>query len=226
MKVLEDLSIVIVAGGVGNRTGMDVPKQFVKIHQHEILAHTIFALSDEQRAARYIVVCHPDYLGKETEYRKLFPELNVKFVEGGSTRSESCQRGVQECPARGVIFVHDAARPFVNADLMDRLYRTTLEQGSAVPAVPVASSLRKINGGRSQIVDRAEYRLVQTPQAFLAADLKAAYAKMKKDYSDDASLMEDQGHTIHLIPGLDPNFKITTAQDLEVAKCMLDARQI
>ncbi len=226
MKKFSDLSIVIVAGGTGSRMGLDVPKQFVQIQGQEILAHTIKALSTDIQAENYIVVCHAEYLEKEAVYKKLFPELNLIFIQGGHSRTASCKIGVENCPASGVIFVHDAARPFVNKELIERLYSKTKTDGNAIPVQTLKSSLRKIKVDSSEVVDRNLYREVQTPQAFMALDIQAAYAKSTEEYTDDASLMEAMGHQIHLVEGQDSNMKITTPMDLEIAKCLLAQNQI
>ncbi len=216
-----DLYIILVAGGTGTRMGGSMPKQFLEMGNEDVLTHTLRAFVEVCPEAHYIIVIHGDHLERAPLYRDNFPDLQLVFVEGGSTRFESSRAGLSKCPMEGIIFIHDAARPFVSADLIHRLFHSTLEHGCAVPSIPLSSSVRMLEGDKNIAVDRSKMRIIQTPQAFRADWIKDAYVTDElPHFTDDASVLEHFGYRVFLVEGDERNFKITTPEDLEIARCM------
>ncbi len=220
----EDLHIIIAAGGIGRRMQSEVPKQFIDVKDKDILSHTISALSQAAPSTHLVIVMPASHIGRSAHYRESFPDMDMDFVQGGDTRFASSRAGLSICPDSGVVMVHDAARPLVSPALIRRLYERASTMGSAVPVVPIKSSLRKVKNDHSEYADRGQYRLVQTPQAFRADWIHEAYrTEYRPEFTDDARVVEYAGHDIHLVEGDEQNIKITTPLDLHIFEYLLQS---
>lgn len=214
-------SVIIVAGGKGYRAGGELPKQFLTIGGKPMLMHTIQAFYDYDYRVRIIVVL-PD--GYKPLWQKLCDEykftVNHKIVYGGESRFHSVKNGLNEVSDEETVCIHDAARPFVTTDLIGRCFDDSFDNHCGIiPVINEVNSVRKLTESGSIIVDRQELKLVQTPQAFPADLLKAAYnTKYDSSFTDDASVAEKNGLKIMLVDGEDTNIKITTAFDIELAE--------
>lgn len=158
-----------------------------------------------------------------------FAELEAKFgpagvarvVPGGAERFHSVQAGLAELPDTGVVGIHDAVRPFPDHAVIRTCFEAAQRSGGAIPVVPVKDSIRDVQSGA---LDRGQLRAVQTPQCFDLVRLKAAYDVPYHDrFTDDASVFEAAGHSVELIPGNPDNIKVTTPEDLLVARAFLQA---
>ena len=220
-------STIIVAGGKGLRMQSDLPKQFMKLAGKPILIHTIeaFLRAFEQEI---VVVMNKEYRShwqKEVECFGL--EKKILTVNGGKTRFHSVKNGLAAIGlTKGVVGVHDAVRPFVSADFLRQMYATAQEKKAVVPAIPLKSSIRKLREeGTSKAVNRANYRLIQTPQCFQLELLKKAYEQpYQSHFTDDASVVEAMKQRIELVEGLEENIKITTPIDFEWAKILVSKK--
>jgi 2-C-methyl-D-erythritol 4-phosphate cytidylyltransferase len=214
-------SCILVAGGSSSRFGGDTPKQFALLKGRPVLLH---ALEKFAAASDDVVIVLP--ANRTEEWRSLClrygPVPVHRVVTGGDTRTASVRNGLAVLDGTGVVAVHDGARPLVSPDLIARVYETALAKGSAVPVIDVHSALRRITPEGHAAADRREFRLVQTPQAFAADTLIAAYAAAGDvPFDDDATLFEQAGHSVVLVPGEPENIKITTASDLAVAETLM-----
>ena len=217
---------MLVAAGRGERLGGDRPKAFARLRGRPLLAEPLFRL-DECDAIDAIVLVAPP--GWEEPAILLAEELGVSkvvaCVEGGATRSQSVRIGLAEVAedARFVL-VHDAARPLLPAGVVAALL-AALGQGfdGAVPALAVADTIKRASGGLvTETLARSELVAVQTPQAFVAAVLRAAAAG---EGSDCASLVEAAGGRIAIVPGDERLLKVTTGEDLRRVEAWLDAER-
>ena len=215
---------VVVAAGSGERLGADQPKAFVRFGDEPLLAASVRAL-DEHPAVTGIVLVVPE----GWEERATFTADDIGAgkaaiaVAGGATRSDSVAAGVAEVPDdAGIILVHDAARPNVPADLIDRVLGGFADGADGViPVLPIDDTVKRVDGaGRVvETLDRAELRAVQTPQAFLADVLRRAVAADDRATGTDcASLVERAGGTVATVSGDPRTMKITTRADLERAE--------
>ena len=225
-----DRFVIIVAGGSGLRMGTEIPKQFLPIAGKPILLRTIDAFRNAVDGIK-IIVCLPathfDYWNKCCkEYG--FNADGITIVEGGKTRFHSVLNGLNTIQADGdaLVGVHDGVRPFVSAEMINRLYDAAAKHKAVVPVVDSVDSVRILsqNGENSQI-DRRMVKLVQTPQVFDLQLLKCSYgAGFIETFTDDASVVEYGGHKITLVEGCRENIKITTPMDLAIAEYMLGNR--
>ena len=206
------VSVLIPAAGQGVRLGRG-PKAFVKVGGRTLLewAVSAFGWADEVWVALPPGVDSPA-LGSR-----------VRFVEGGAERQESVARMLER--ARGdVVLVHDAARPFVVPEVVDRLMAAVALGGAAVPVVPVPDTLIEPEEGRyGPALDRSRYALVQTPQAFFREVLAEAHqlARTREALAtDEAQLVRALGYPVELVPGDRRMFKVTFPEDLPLAEAL------
>lgn len=150
-------------------------------------------------------------------------ELPHQLVAGGSTRFHSVKNGLDQVPENdGVVGVHDGVRPLVSAETIDRAFQGAAEHGNAIPVVLVNESVREVDEKGNKAVNRDRYRLVQTPQCFQTKVLKQAFQQpYQTGFTDDASVLEANGGTIHLVEGNRENIKLTTPADLLLAKALM-----
>ncbi len=206
---------VIVAGGSGTRMGADIPKQFMLLGDKPVLMHTL-----EKFASCECVLVLPD--AQIPYWRGLckahgFTQPHT-VVCGGDTRSQSVMNGLSRVPAEALVAIHDGVRPLVASTVIEESFNVAEEKGCAIPVIACVDSLRHGN----QAVNRAEYTLVQTPQTFQAHLIQEAYKKVSDAIqTDDATIFEMAGGTIHLIKGNRGNIKITLPVDLKIAEALL-----
>ncbi len=234
---MKKIGIIIAAGGAGTRMGggtgdktgdktgtrtsdEETPKQFMLLCGRPVLARTIDVFRSVAREGD-IVVSLP--AGRLDEWAKLCSEHDVpahKVCEGGATRFASVRNALRRLdPECEYIAVHDAARPLVSGELILRTFEVAHRHGSAIPAVPLVDSVRRITENGSYPEDRASLRGVQTPQVFRADILRTAYerALADGDFTDDATVVESVGYTVMLCEGERRNMKITQPEDMAMA---------
>jgi 2-C-methyl-D-erythritol 4-phosphate cytidylyltransferase/2-C-methyl-D-erythritol 2,4-cyclodiphosphate synthase len=215
------VSVIIAAGGQGTRLGGSVPKQWLAIGGRTLLARSIAAFDAHPRISEIVVVVPP---GSDTA---LVPGAGKprRVVAGGARRQDSVAEGFAATSAdASVVLVHDAARPFVTPEVIDRAIDGAIAHGAVVPAVPVHDTVKQIApdaGARiAATLPRETLFLAQTPQGFRRDVLAAAIEAGRRGASgtDEAMLAEQAGHDVHVVPGDEGNVKITTAADLERAR--------
>jgi 2-C-methyl-D-erythritol 4-phosphate cytidylyltransferase len=209
-----EIGAIVVAAGRGDRFG--APKQFLDLAGTRLVDRAVDACV---RAGATVVVVLPDDVTWDG------PPVHAA-VAGGATRSGSVRAGLGALPATvEVVVVHDAARPLASDALFVSVI-TAVRDGAdaAVPALPVADTLKRVDGPRvTQTISRDDLVAVQTPQAFHIDALRAAHAS-DDSATDDAALVEQRGGCVVVVPGDVANFKITSPADLEVAAAVLAAR--
>jgi 2-C-methyl-D-erythritol 4-phosphate cytidylyltransferase len=217
--------VIIVAGGIGSRMKSDRPKQFIELMGEPIIIRTIRCFLAYNPGIRIIVCVHRNYRsyleGLIDKYE--MGELQIQITNGGDSRFESVRNGLALVSSENsVVGIHDAARPFVSTDTIRTCFETAQVKGNAVPCLPVNESLRKISNNVNSSVNRNEYKIVQTPQCFIASRIKAAFDQAQgSGFTDDATVLEAAGESIFLVEGNEENIKITSPHDLLIAKAIL-----
>ncbi|WP_321286494.1 2-C-methyl-D-erythritol 4-phosphate cytidylyltransferase [uncultured Sunxiuqinia sp.] len=214
---------LIVAGGVGQRMGAEVPKQFIRIAGKPILIWTIERFKAFDKDINIVLVLPESQFNYWKEIALEFNlSKSIVLAKGGETRFQSVRSGLNQIPDERIVFIHDGVRPLVSSETLDNCYRMALEKGNALPVAPVVESLRQVDGDQSKHVDRSQYRLVQTPQTFRSSTIKQAYQQAEVPFfTDDASVCEANGVPIHLVDGNVENLKITRPIDLVIATALL-----
>ena len=216
---------LLVAAGAGERLGEERPKAFVRLGELPLLAEPLRRL-DESGWVDAIVVAVP--AGWEEPAILLAEELSatkvVASVTGGATRADSVRAALAEVPEDAlVVLVHDAARPLLDDAVVERVL-APLSEGwdGVVPGLPLADTVKRVAGDAvAETVDRTGLVAVQTPQAFPAATLRAAYAGDVAGATDCASLVEARGGRVKVVEG-DPRLvKVTTQADLDLVASWL-----
>ncbi len=220
---------IIVAGGAGTRFGSAMPKQFLLLAGLPVLMHTVRKFARCEAQVVLVLPAAQMELWQELCAKHHF-EVECTVTSGGSSRFESVKNGLRvvaslagDDTAGSVVAVHDGVRPLVSQQVIDRAYCDAASYGSAVPVVAVTDSIRHIEpDGTSRAMRRDELVAVQTPQTFALDALLSAYdAELSPMFTDDASVMEAAGHTVHLIEGNHDNIKITHPGDIAIAENIL-----
>jgi 2-C-methyl-D-erythritol 4-phosphate cytidylyltransferase len=220
---------VLVAAGSGERLGSDRPKAFAALAGRPLLAESVERLDASDWIDAIVLAAPP---GWEEPAILLAEELVASkvaaVVTGGATRAESVRNALSEVAHDAlVVLVHDAARPLVDDTVIERVIgRLDGTVDGVVPALPVPDTVKRVRHGLvSETLDRSELVTVQTPQAFLADRLRAAYAGDLAGATDCASLLERRGGAVAVVEG-DPRLaKVTTADDLEHVSRLLEERR-
>jgi len=219
--------VIIVAGGSGLRMNSDMPKQFMLLAGKPVLMHTIERFVAFDPEINIIVVLPVKETG---EWQSLCEKhsfgIKHMVVTGGNTRFHSVKNGLDTIAGKGMICVHDGVRPVISTDLIKRCYAEAKEKGNAVPFIPVRESIRKVTGKKNEAVKRDSFVIIQTPQCFTSDVLKKAFlAEYETTFTDDASVVEAAGETIHLVEGEFSNIKITFPGDLLYAELLMTNEQ-
>jgi 2-C-methyl-D-erythritol 4-phosphate cytidylyltransferase len=216
---------ILVAAGVGERLGADRPKAFVALAGRPLLAESLERL-DASDWVDDIVIAAP--AGWEEPAILLAEELATSkvsaVVTGGATRAESVRAALEEVPEGAIaVVVHDAARPLVDDEVLERIL-VPLAEGveGVVPAVPLADTVKRVERGHvAETLDRGELVAAQTPQAFLAQALRSAYAGDISGATDCASVVERAGGRVRVVEGDARLLKVTTPDDLALVESWL-----
>ena len=234
-------TFLVVAAGRGSRAGAGGPKQYRELAGRQVLTRTLEALLTGAPGARARVVIHCDDLDLyQAAIAPLAETLRQRLdapTFGGATRQDSVCNGLEALAAAGapdetLVLIHDAARPFIGAELIFRTLEGAREKGAAVPGLPVTDTIKQI-GEDARIVDtpeRATLRAVQTPQAFRLGLILSAHRAVREDavrferlheLTDDAAVAEWAGHCVFVVPGDSANVKLTTQEDFLRAEAKL-----
>jgi 2-C-methyl-D-erythritol 4-phosphate cytidylyltransferase len=217
---------IIVAGGTGTRMNNAMPKQFLPLQNKPILYYSIHAFVRVFPDIHIVLVMHKDYIKNVHAILIQFKDrIDLQIVEGGTTRFDSVKNGLACVPdnEESIVYVHDAARPFINTQLLQSLQKDCIANGNAIPVMPINESVRmQTSATQSAAVDRSQLRLVQTPQVFKSIILKKAFLQnYQVAFTDEATVCELDGATIFLSKGIEENIKITTPNQLLLAERMM-----
>ena len=214
---------IIVAGGTGSRMKGDIPKQFMLLKGKPVIQYSLEAFYHCDPAVSLIIAIHPDYVNfwdRLCQEHKI--DIPHQVARGGKTRFDSVKNGLSLIGDDGLVAVHDAARPVIDAAFIQELYLTAEKQGSAIPAVHLTDTIRAIEGDSSRQLDRSFLRAIQTPQVFRVTELKRAFEQpFQPLFTDDASVMQSAGFKVHLTEGKPGNIKITHQQDIALAEVLM-----
>lgn len=229
-----EIDFLVPAAGKGTRMGSKGNKIFLALEGKPILFHTLKALSRLPNLGRVILLVRPEEEGEIGALVDSLGAVDLKWVmvHGGPERADSVRNGLKYLaanPGAPVVMTHDAARPFVDAPLVERLLLALQTHKAAVPALPVAETTRRLGPeGRTEVVDRNGLYLTQTPQAFWAQWIKPVFLApeaLSLTLTDEAGYFERLGHQVALVEGAPTNLKITKPADLLLAGMFLKERQ-
>lgn len=221
-------SVVIVSAGRGSRMKADINKQFLKLQNKEVIAHTIDKFYNNENIGEIIVVVRED----EAEFFKIniiekYGYKNIKIAFGGSERQDSVYNGLKMVDENcKIVLIHDGARPFVNNETIDNAIESAKENKCVIVGVPVKDTIKVIdeNNNVCDTPDRSTLWSIQTPQVFDFSLIMKAHEKAREDNyygTDDSMLMEYFGQKVKVVEGSYNNIKITTPEDLKIGEEIL-----
>lgn len=209
---------LIVAAGVGSRmVGITTPKQYLMLNGKPVINWSYEQFFNHSMIDKVVLVINKQH---EAILKSSFYGQDVEYCYGGASRAESVKNGLnyiaQYSPSK--VLIHDAARPLVSAKIISDVI-TSLSSSMAVDVgVKVHDTAKYQSDGQNYIIDRDHLYLTQTPQGFDFKYLTQDLLTTSESNTDEISLCIDRGHSFKVVPGSKENFKITTAEDLELAE--------
>lgn len=221
-------SVVIVSAGRGSRMKADINKQFLKIGDKEVIAHTIDKFYNSENIGEIIIVVREDE--KEFFQENVIDKYgykNIKIAFGGKERQDSVYNGLKALDKNcEIVLIHDGARPFVTDEIIEKSIECAQKYNCAIVGVPVKDTIKIVNENNDVCDTPSRNKLwsIQTPQVFDYSLIMKAHEKAKVDKyygTDDSMLMEYLGYNVKVVEGSYNNIKITTPEDLKIAEEIL-----
>ena len=224
------VAALILAGGRGTRAGGGIPKQYREIDGISVLRRAIDCFVDCPAVNLIRVVIHAD---DQALYRAATAGLDIlPPVIGGTERHLSAVNGLESLSdfETDIVLIHDAARPFADRGMIERIIAALADAAGAIPALPVSDTLKRVASTDDLIeetVDRAGLWRAQTPQGFRFKAILKAHGQRDSDLpTDDAAVMEEAGMVVCVVDGEERNIKVTTEADFERAEQILPKHQM
>ena len=212
------INAIIPAGGTSSRFG-NKNKLLEKINGKEVIKYTVQEF--ENSNVDEIIICANVSIIEELQ-EILKDCRKVKIIEGGETRQASVFNGLKasECD---YVLIHDAARPMITTDLVNQTIEMVKDKNALTVATKTIDTIKEVEDGKiTRTIDRAKLYNTQTPQAFKYELIKDAHTKLYgKNFTDDAGMLEELGETVYILNGSYKNIKITTQNDIDIAKTYL-----
>lgn len=223
------VTAIVVAAGKGKRMGANYNKQFIKLNNKPIVAHTLEKLENNNKIHNVILVVGEQEVEFciDTIIKRYNLEKVSHVIAGGAERSDSVCKGLQRLePDCDIVLVQDGARPFISQEIIDNSIEAALLEGAAIVGVPVKDTIKQVNDNMEVVntLKRSNLWAIQTPQVFKREIIIEAYNRMEEigiGATDDASLVEGLGMKVKILMGSYDNIKITTPEDLLLAEEIL-----
>ena len=229
--------VLIIAGGVGARMGQDIPKQFINVYDKPVIVYTLEAFQKHPSIDAIEVVCLDGWHDVLWAYAKQFGIAKLEnIVSGGKNGQDSIRNGLYDIASRhngsdDIVLVHDAIRPMVSNDIISDDIRVCRQYGNAITVVPCTAAMLKTFDSLSteEQVPRDNLKITQTPQAFFLQDIIAAHKEaLKKGITNSVAsctMYIELGRKLYMSAGSEKNLKLTTAEDIEIFKALLNAKK-
>ena len=221
-------AVIFPAAGRSSRYRDKEKKPFVNLDGRAVWLRSVEQFISRPEVVQCIIVVSPD---DQEMFRRRFGAnlifMNIQIANGGAERFESIANALTLLkPEVDFVAVHDAVRPCITESLVTEVFTKAEKTGAAMLAVPIYDTVKQVDANKQvkATMPRQGLWLAQTPQVFRRDWLQAAYdkrAKLGKDITDDAQLIEAAGHTVHVIDGATTNIKITTKHDIYLAEAVL-----
>jgi len=236
---MSSIVAILPAAGLGTRMGADAPKQFRLLDGVPVVVFTLRRLAASPLIGRFLIATHADEIGPLNQ--RIAAERfsrPIHVIEGGDTRQESVAKALAEVPqGTELVLVHDAVRPLVTRDQVERVVAEAQRCQAAILGIPAMDTVKEVKRASlpedvaliTATIPRERIVLAQTPQVFEAGLLREAYARAAADgftASDEAALVERLGYDVHVVLGSERNLKITRPGDLEIAEFYLRHERI
>ncbi|MFH1996128.1 MAG: 2-C-methyl-D-erythritol 4-phosphate cytidylyltransferase [Candidatus Omnitrophota bacterium] len=223
---------IVAAGGVGRRLGYRTPKPFIRLAGKPLVLYCLETLEASNCVDSVLIAVERSSIKRLNRTVRNASLKKVRaVVEGGRDRSRSVRNCLELVDmSYDVVLVHDAARPFVDADTLKRSIRAAGKFGACLTAVPEVDTVKEVRGGAvTRTLDRSVIWRAQTPQAFRRSVILGAYKNVRttdRETTDDSTLVELQEKKVRVIHGSYMNIKITTRDDLAFAEAIVRLRRL
>ena len=226
--------VIIMAAGSGTRMGGPLPKQFLDLGGKAVLQHTIETFLEACPGISVVTVLNADYIEYWRNYclKRNFtcPQITVA---GGITRFHSVRNALEKIPDGALVAVHDGVRPLVSPSLVAEMFEKVADVPALIPVVPCVDTLKVLQKSGDElrtvdgaVADRSVLYAAQTPQVFHSEILKSAYAlPYDTMFTDDASVVQKYGKSLSYLIGERLNIKITTQEDLMLARAVMSLKE-
>jgi 2-C-methyl-D-erythritol 4-phosphate cytidylyltransferase len=236
---MSSIVAILPAAGLGTRMGADAPKQFRLLDGVPVVVFTLRRLAACPLISGFLIATHADEI--ESLNQRIAAERfsrPFRVIQGGDTRQESVAEALAEVPPETeLVLVHDAVRPLVTRDQVERVIVEAQRCRAAILGIPAMDTVKEVKRASlpedvaliTATIPRERIVLAQTPQVFEAALLREAFARAAEDgftASDEAALVERLGHNVHVVLGSERNLKITRPGDLEIAEFYLSRERM
>ncbi len=228
------IAVIIPAAGLGTRMGADQPKQFLELGGMPLIIFTLRRLAVCAAITDFFIATRGDVVSLQANVAKSGIGQPVRVVHGGDTRQQSVANALAQVdPLTEIVLVHDAVRPFVTLEQIERVIAEARTRGAAILGIPAIDTVKEVKRASlpedvaliSATIPRERIVLAQTPQAFSYTLLRDAFRKAEEDdvtASDEAALVERFGHDVFVVLGSERNLKITRPSDMDLARFYLD----
>lgn len=229
------VAAILPAAGLGTRMGSEVPKQFLELDRVPLVIFTLRRLAECPSITEFLVATrHEEVKPLEERLAKETIGRLVRVVAGGDTRQQSVGNALARVAAETeMVLVHDAVRPFITREQVERVIAEARARGAAILGVPAIDTVKEVRRTTlpedvaliSATIPRERIVLAQTPQAFMLPLLREAFTRAEQDSvtaSDEAALVERLGHDVYVVLGSERNLKITRPADMELARFYLE----
>lgn len=219
--------VIVLAAGKGKRMKAGKNKQFIELEGKPVIIHTLSVFEADPWCSEIKLVINEKEKDIFKELLHQYPVQKIKeMVIGGGERQDSVYNGLTSFQSAEIVLVHDGARPFISQEVIHNLVEKASKEGAAIVGVPVKDTIKRVSkaGVVEETVERSSLWSIQTPQAFRYPILKEAHEKAKTENylgTDEASLVERIQVPVHIVEGEYENFKLTTPEDLILAKAFL-----
>ena len=228
---MDQFAVIMPAAGRSARFGGPKNKLFEEIAGVTVFRRALGAFLQRKDVACVVIATGPGQTSTDFVGQQPSPDSRLVFTPGGSSRAESVLRALKQVPEKiEWVAVHDAARPLLSQQLIDRTFAAALQHGAAVPALDVPWTIKQATGPLPAKVQRTlprhELWAMQTPQVMRRSELLRAYGRCPiplEQVTDDVQLLELSGQDVWLVEGEERNLKITTQVDLQIAHMLVTA---
>lgn len=220
------VSVILLCGGVGSRMKSDIPKQYLEIGGKKIADYSFETFQNIEMVKEIVIVA-------EKQYHHLFSSSSktLKFAEPGLLRQQSVYNGLKQVSSdSNFVCIHDAARPFINVEVVQKVIDAAITTKAATLGMPIKFTLKEVSHDLlvKKTVDRSHYYEAQTPQVIEKDILVKGFEKVISDnleVTDDTSIVEHLNLPVKMVEGSYQNFKITTIEDLQIANYLIQLKK-
>ena len=217
---------VLVAAGSSSRMNED-DKIFLDLCSRPIIEHSLSVFMNSGLFETTILVLSKNSINLAHDKLSDYLDEGLILTTGGTRRQDSVLRGLEKIQKSAVVAIHDGARPCITQGILEQGLEKVEKTGAAIPVIPVTDTVKRLNdiGRVETTLPRKNYKFSQTPQFFDVDLIRNAHRKIIKDVTDDASMIEMIGGEVEVFDGDIENLKITTSNDLVIARNILEARK-